>query len=160
MSIILRPIGIIRSPFQEQAGTPIQSVYSQAEGTIQILEEFKASLKDIELFCHIILLYWFHRSVSWKPLIIPYRDTQERGIFAVRAPARPNPIGISTVDLVERHSGILRFKGIDVLDGTPLIGLKPFAPEFDNRPHATSGWLAQSVERKKAHKRFAKTSNP
>ncbi|MFW9916614.1 MAG: tRNA (N6-threonylcarbamoyladenosine(37)-N6)-methyltransferase TrmO, partial [Candidatus Thorarchaeota archaeon] len=100
MSHVANPIGIIRSPFDKQAGTPIQSIYSEAIGEVEIFEEFERGLKDIELFSHIFLIYWFHRIDTWKPLVTPFRDTELRGIFATRAPLRPNPIGISVVSLV------------------------------------------------------------
>ena len=154
MSYSLKPIGVIRSPFDNPAGTPIQPAYSSALGTVEVFEEFKVGLKDIELFSHIFLIYWFDRAGAWKPLVVPYRDIQQRGIFAVRAPLRPNPIGISVVKLLNRRGRTLEIKGVDILNGTPLIDLKPYVPKFDSYPKATSGWLNTGTNQTTADSRF------
>jgi len=138
----IKPIGIIHSPFNESAGTPIQSgMTAGTEGTVEIFEEYKPGLKDIDGFERIWLMYWFNRASLPKLLVKPYLDTHERGLFATRAPARPNPIGISPVRLIEVTGNILRVTDIDILDGTPLLDIKPYAPYFDCFEVKRSGWL-------------------
>jgi tRNA-Thr(GGU) m(6)t(6)A37 methyltransferase TsaA len=145
MALSLHPIGIIHSPFREKSETPIQAAFSQAEGTVEVYSEYVAGLQDIEGFSHIILLYWFHQSDGYRLLVRPFLDQQERGVFAVRYPARPNPIGISVVELVGREGNQLRVRGLDVLDGTPLLDIKPFVPAFDHREGTRIGWLKDRV---------------
>ena len=143
--MVCRPIGVIHSPFHEQGEIPIQAVLSLAEGTVEVYPEFAAGLKDTEGFSHIVLLYWFHRSAGYRLRVRPFLDPEERGLFATRYPARPNPIGISTVELLGRDGNRLQIRGVDVLDGTPLLDIKPFVPAFDNREGAWMGWLEGRV---------------
>ncbi len=140
----IHPIGIIRTPFKSSKAVPIQSIKSNAQGYIELSEEFCDGLKSLDGFSHIILLYWFHRAKAPKMQMKPYLDTESHGIFAIRAPSRPNPIGISIVKLTRIEGVRLYIEGVDMLDGTPLLDIKPFVPEFDNRPLATSGWLGNS----------------
>jgi len=98
-------------------------------------------LKDIEGFSHIIILYFFHESRDYSLSVKPFLDSDRHGVFATRHPNRPNPIGISVVRLLERRGSILRVKGVDVLDGTPLIDIKPYVPSFDQATDAKIGWL-------------------
>jgi tRNA-Thr(GGU) m(6)t(6)A37 methyltransferase TsaA len=138
-----KPIGVIRSPFREAAGTPIQAaVAGDAEGTVELLDEFASGLKDLEGFERIWLLYWFDRA-AWdgKLIVTPYRDTTPRGVFSTRAPSRPNPIGLSSVKLLNIERNLVKVHGIDVLDGTPLLDIKPYAPRFDCFEAARAGWL-------------------
>lgn len=145
MELSLHPIGLIHSPFRDQGETPIQSAFSQAEGTVEVYPEYVAGLQDIEGFSHIILLYWFHRSDGYRLVVKPFMDQVERGLFSIRYPARPNPIGISVVELVRREGNQLHVQGLDVLDGTPLLDIKPFVPRFDHRENTRVGWLTDKI---------------
>ncbi len=111
------------------------------------MPEFADGLQDIEGFSYIILLYVFHKSLGYDLLVTPFLDNQKHGLFATRYPARPNPIGLSVVKLLERHANLLDVEGLDVLDGTPLLDIKPFVPDFDNRPVEKTGWYADRRER-------------
>ncbi len=157
--ITLTPIGVIRSPHQTAAGTPIQPTYAgEYEGQVIVNEEYEKALDDIEGFERIWLIYLLDRAGAFRPRIIPYRDIREHGLFATRSPCRPNPIGLSVVDLVAREGNILRIKGIDVLDGTPLLDIKPYVPEFDAHPVSKAGWLDERrSERTEADDRFHQT---
>jgi tRNA-Thr(GGU) m(6)t(6)A37 methyltransferase TsaA len=141
------PIGIIHSPFKEPSGVPIQaSAAEDTKGTVEVFPEFADGLKDVEGFSHIILLYHFH--LAGKALQVkPYMDDQLRGVFATRAPSRPNPIGMSIVRLVRVEGGMLHIRDIDVVDGTPLLDIKPYVPEFDVREATSIGWLKKRVDR-------------
>jgi tRNA-Thr(GGU) m(6)t(6)A37 methyltransferase TsaA len=139
----LRTIGIIRSPFPKPQGTPIQPLYAdRARGRILVNQEYADALEDIEGFDRIWLVYLMHLVSSWKPRVIPFRDTREHGLFATRSPSRPNPIGLSSVELLSRDGNCLEVAGIDVVDGTPLLDIKPYVPDFDAHPKARSGWFA------------------
>lgn len=155
-TFVCRPIGVIRSPHRAPAGTPIQPCYAQgAEGEVVVREDLEPALMDVEGFERIWLLYAFDRAGSFEPRVTPYRDTQEHGLFATRAPSRPNPLGISVVRLIARADNVLRVCDVDVLDGTPLLDIKPYVPEFDAYPDAKAGWLDQRRdERRVADARF------
>jgi tRNA-Thr(GGU) m(6)t(6)A37 methyltransferase TsaA len=140
MEFIMRPIGIIHSPFTEKDKTSIQASRSQAIGLVEIHPEFADGLKDIEALSHIYLLYAFHQSLGYELQIKPFLDNQEHGIFATRYPYRPNPIGLSIVKLVSRKENTLTVEGIDTLDGTPLLDIKPYVPDFDLRTDVRTGW--------------------
>ena len=140
MEIIMHPIGIIRSPFTEKERTPIQASRSQAIGLVEVFSEFADGLKDIEDLSHIYLLYAFHESSGYTLHVKPFLDDREHGIFATRYPRRPNPIGISIVRLVARQRNILTVEGVDMLDGTPLLDIKPYVPDFDLRTEVHAGW--------------------
>lgn len=152
----LRIIGRINSPFIEAAGTPIQPVYAQgAVGQVTVEEQFATALDDIEGFERLWLIYWMDRPAPFRPLVIPYRDTKEHGLFATRSPCRPNPIGLSTVRFVRREGRVLQVADIDVLDGTPLLDIKPYVPHFDSFPTAKAGWFEQNgIDRQVADERF------
>ena len=156
----LKAIGIIHSPFQRAAGTPIQPrAAGGAEGTVQVFDEFAAGLKDLEGFGRIWLIYWFDRAIHRKCNLVvrPYLDDTPRGVFATRAPARPNPIGLSPVRLLEVRGNTLHVSDLDVLDGTPLLDIKPYFPQFDSFTNVKSGWLRGSTLRgAKADNRFEK----
>jgi tRNA-Thr(GGU) m(6)t(6)A37 methyltransferase TsaA len=140
------PIGVIHSPFKEPKGTPIQSIAAKGiEGTVELFQEFNEGLKDLDGFSHIMLIYHFH--MSKEPLLIvkPFLDDQIRGVFSTRAPNRPNPVGISIVELINIEGNILRVKDLDILDGTPLIDIKPYVPEFDIREYIRIGWLEKNL---------------
>ncbi len=154
--LTLRPIGVIHSPHREAAGTPIQSVYAEAsEGEVVLDPEFVPALADIEGFERLWLLYAFDRAGTYRPRVVPYRDTVEHGLLATRSPCRPNPLGLSVVRLLGREGNRLRVAGLDILDGTPLLDIKPYVPDFDAFPGAKAGWLdARRSERKHADGRF------
>jgi tRNA-Thr(GGU) m(6)t(6)A37 methyltransferase TsaA len=122
---------------------------------VVVREDLEPALMDVEGFERIWLLYAFDRAGSFEPRVTPYRDTQEHGLFATRAPSRPNPLGISVVRLIARADNVLRVCDVDVLDGTPLLDIKPYVPEFDAYPDAKAGWLDQRRdERRVADARF------
>jgi tRNA-Thr(GGU) m(6)t(6)A37 methyltransferase TsaA len=140
MDYLMRPIGMIHSPFTEKSETPIQPSRSQAIGRVELYPQFTDGLQDIEGFSHLILLYVFHRASKYSLQVTPFLDDQLRGLFSTRYPSRPNPIGISTVRFVSRDSNGFEVEGIDVLDGTPLLDIKPYMPEFDIRENVSAGW--------------------
>jgi tRNA-Thr(GGU) m(6)t(6)A37 methyltransferase TsaA len=156
MEFGLRAIGIIRSPFIEAPGTPIQPAFARgAEGQVIVDEPFAPALDDLEGFGRVWLIYWMDRAAAFKPRVVPYRDTRERGLFATRSPCRPNPIGMSAVRLVRREGRVLQIAEVDVLDGTPLLDLKPYVPEFDAFPRSKAGWFETcGVDRTVADRRF------
>ena len=154
--IVMRPIGVIRSPHRTPAGTPIQPTYAKdVEGEVVVAAELEPALADIDGFERIWLVYCLDRAGPFRPRVVPYRDNQERGLFATRAPSRPNPLGLSVVRLLSRQGNVLRVRGLDILDGTPLLDIKPYVPEFDAHPDSEAGWLeAGREERREADGRF------
>ncbi len=161
-SFNLRTIGVIHSPFAEAAGTPIQPCYARgAAGEILVDEAYAAALDDIEGFARVWLLYWMDRVEGYKPRVVPYRDTREHGLFATRSPSRPNPIGMSVVRFVRREGRMLHVADIDVLDGTPLLDIKPYVPDFDAHPGSKAGWFdAVGDDRVVADERFHRKTEP
>ncbi len=158
MQIIYYPIGLVHTPFKEIEGMPIQPTGATGvQGTIEILPDFVEGLQDIEGFSHIILLYHFHRVEAASLTVPPFLDSRPHGVFATRAPKRPNPIGLSIVRLLRREENILHVENIDLLDETPLLDIKPYVPEFDQQPVERVGWLAQAkgkVRNKRSDGRF------
>jgi tRNA-Thr(GGU) m(6)t(6)A37 methyltransferase TsaA len=143
-----KPIGVIHSPFKEPRGTPIQPAGAKGtSGTVEIFPEYAKGLKDIEGFSHIILLYHFHLSKRSALLAKPYMDNETHGVFAMRGPSRPNPIGISVVRLVRVEGNMLHIQDVDIVDGTPLLDIKPYIPEFDIREVERIGWLEKNVRK-------------
>lgn len=142
------PIGTINTPFETAAGMPIQpSVAEDATGLVELDPEYGPALADLDGFSHCILLYQFHESDGeYSTVVQPFLDEAERGLFATRAPKRPNDIGLSVVEIESIDGATLTVRGIDVLDGTPLLDVKPFVPEFDVPEDTESGWLAASDE--------------
>ncbi len=147
--ISYKPIGIIHSPHKKSKGTPIQPTANnnQTEGFVEIFPQYAEGLSDIENFSHIIIIYHFHLSKNFSLKVKPYMHNKEHGIFAVRAPSRPNPIGFSIVELLERDRNKLKIKQIDILDKTPVLDIKPFVAEFDNRNPQKSGWLKNNIHK-------------
>jgi len=135
------PIGIIHSPFQSKKDTPIQPYRSKAIGRVEVFEKYQDGLCDTERFSHLILIYKFHKSRGYRLKVKPFLDDQLRGLFATRYPGRPNQIGLSVVRLIKREGNILFVKGIDVLDGTPLLDIKPYVPYFEPQERISIGWL-------------------
>ncbi|MCK4716136.1 MAG: tRNA (N6-threonylcarbamoyladenosine(37)-N6)-methyltransferase TrmO [Candidatus Marinimicrobia bacterium] len=155
-----KPIGVIHSPFKEPKGTPIQPAGARGiNGTVEVFPEYAEGLKDIEGFSHIILICHFHLSRGWSLEVKPFMDDQLHGLFATRAPARPNPIGISIVRLVRVEENILHIQDVDIVDGTPLLDIKPYIPEFDMRDVEKIGWLEKNLHKlstSKDDERFVK----
>jgi tRNA-Thr(GGU) m(6)t(6)A37 methyltransferase TsaA len=142
------PIGIIHTPFTDTTGMPIQPNGARGErGSVEIFYEYADGLKDIEGFSHLFLIYSFHRCISYQLTVTPFLDTTPRGVFATRAPRRPNAIGLSVVRLIEVKGTTLVIEDVDILDGTPLLDLKPYVPAFDAYPDASPGWLERSVHK-------------
>lgn len=154
--LTIETIGSIETPFHEPAGTPIQPSRARgACGTVHIDARFHDALKDLDGFERIWLVYWFHLAPLARLTLTPFLDTAERGVFATRAPARPSPIGISVVRLVAIRDGCLEVEGVDVVDGTPLLDVKPYVPEFDCYPDSKAGWFdASRSQRRVADSRF------
>lgn len=140
MDYKMRPIGVIHSPFTEKSETPIQPSRSQSIGKVELFPQFADGLQDIEGFSHLILLYVFHRATEYSLQVTPFLDDQTHGLFSTRYPCRPNPIGLSIVRLISRDANVLEIEGVDVLDGTPLLDIKPYMPEFDIRQNVRAGW--------------------
>ncbi len=142
MEFTLIPIGTIHTPFADTEKTPIQSSRTQAHGTAEVAPELGKGLQDIEGFSHLILVYMLDRTAGYELLVKPFLDDVSHGVFATRYPRRPNPIGISIVRLLHRQGNLLEFEGADMLDGTPLLDIKPYIPEFDVRQASGIGWYA------------------
>jgi len=158
MTIQFKAIGRIHTPFDTIAGMPIQPTGAAGvRGTVELFAAYAEGLKDLIGFSHIILLYHFHRSGRPKLIVEPFLDKTPHGVFATRAPSRPNAIGLSIVKLIEIKDCRLTVENIDVLDGTPLLDIKPYVPEFDHHPADRTGWLARAqgaVKNYKSDKRF------
>jgi tRNA (adenine37-N6)-methyltransferase len=152
----LRIIGTIFSSHASPEGTPIQPTYAaESRGEVVVDERYADALDDLGGFDRIWLLYWCHRASDWKPKIVPFRDTVRRGLFATRVPSRPNSIGLSVVRLLGRSGRRLDISDVDVVDGTPLLDIKPYVPMFDSHPDARAGWFeAGSTKRTRADDRF------
>ncbi|HNS17830.1 MAG TPA: tRNA (N6-threonylcarbamoyladenosine(37)-N6)-methyltransferase TrmO [Bacteroidales bacterium] len=141
--IIYQPIGIIYTPYETLTGMPIQpSSAPGVIGTIELYPEFTAGIKDLDGFSHLILLYHFHMSRGYKLEVTPFLDDQLRGLFATRAPNRPNSIGLSVVELISIHNNILHIANVDILNGTPLLDIKPYIPAFELIKNLKTGWYA------------------
>ena len=148
MVLTFKPIGTIHSPYKEKRGVPIQGIFDpESKGRIDIFEEFEPGLKDIEGFSHLILLYLFDRSKGYNLICKPYMEDKNHGVFATRAPKRPNPIGLSVVRLEKREGPILYVAEVDILDETPLLDIKPFIPDIDHRENVRVGWLEGPLQK-------------
>jgi tRNA (adenine37-N6)-methyltransferase len=158
MKIEFQPIGVIHTPFSEPNGMPIQPAGAVGvKGTVEVFEAYLSGLKDLNGFSHIILLYHFHRSQSFDLQVVPFMDSESRGLFATRAPKRPNAIGLSVVQLDRIENGLLYVQNVDILDGTPLLDIKPYVPEFDAQVEVQTGWLEKArktVSSRKSDDRF------
>lgn len=152
--IEIRPIGVIHTPFESRVGVPIQGLLTADHhaGTVEVDPRWADALVDVEGFSHLILIYLFHGAkVCEQTAVKPFMDDVEHGIFAVRSPLRPNPIGLTTVRFVARRGNLLEVDGVDMLDGTPLLDIKPYLPEFDSFPDATSGWADRGLRKPELH---------
>jgi tRNA-Thr(GGU) m(6)t(6)A37 methyltransferase TsaA len=144
--LVLQPIGVVRSPYVEKMQAPRQpDVEGGAVGRVELQagRDFEHALEDLETFRYVWLLFWFDQSEGWRPKVLPPRSEKRRGLFATRAPHRPNPIGMSLVELTRIDGLVLHVKGLDLLDGTPILDIKPYIPYADSRPDADHGWLEE-----------------
>lgn len=139
MKLELEPIGVVRSPYKIRKEAPPQGGEETSE--IEIFDEYKKGLKDIEGFSHLHILYWLHESKGYTLSVRTPWDPAPRGLFATRTPHRPNPIGHSVVELIRREEKTLRVKGLDAIEGTSVLDIKPYIPKIDSKPHAKVGWL-------------------
>ena len=145
MRFTYQPIGTIYTPFAETEGMPIQSALAAGtRGQVDVLPEFAEGLKDLDGFSHIILLYHFHRCTGSRLIVTPFLDDRPRGVFATRAPVRPNPIGLSIVKLLSVHQNILQVANVDMLDATPQLDIKPYVPQFDHCDAPRTGWMEKA----------------
>jgi tRNA-Thr(GGU) m(6)t(6)A37 methyltransferase TsaA len=161
MKITYTPIGIIHSPFHALQGMPIQPAsQTSAPGHIELLSEYVPGLKDLQGFSHIILIYHLHESRGYSLVVTPFLDSAKHGVFATRAPRRPNPIGLSVVELLKIDGAILYVANLDVLDGTPLLDIKPFVPTFDAPAGFRLGWLKEVKDQVKTARSDARFENP
>ena len=150
MKVEYDPIGCVHSPFHDTQGMPIQpSRAADVRGSVVVEQEYVPGLKDLDGFSHIILLCHMHRSRPPELAVIPYLDDQERGVFATRSPSRPNAIGLSVVRLIGIEGATLEIAELDLLDGTPVLDIKPYIGEFDCRGTARFGWLEEARARKR-----------
>ena len=148
--IEFRSIGIVHSPFTRLEGMPIQpKSAAAAEGWVEVLPEYEEGLRDLDGFSHAILLYYFHRASRVELVVTPFLDDEPRGVFSTRAPTRPNPIGLSIVPILKIEGRRIDVANIDILDGTPLLDIKPFVPPFDLPEDTRIGWLSGRTDRLK-----------
>ena len=158
MNVLYKPIGVIHSPFTDLEEMPIQPTSDASRpGTVEIYPEFVDGLKDLEGFSHIYLIYHLHKVNKSRLVVTPFLDKEPHGIFATRAPSRPNPIGLSLVKIVGLEGNLIHVDQVDVLDGTPLLDIKPYVPEFENVDFVQIGWLEKAkgqIRSRKSDDRF------
>jgi len=144
--IKLKPIGVVHSPFKEPFGVPKDSTDGMNyQGTVEIFSQYKDGLKDLDSFSHIIILFYFHKSEYYHLISKPYLDDHPRGVFATRSPHRPNLIGLSVVKLLRIDDNIIYVGGIDMIEGTPVLDIKPYIPEFESNEGIRIGWLEEKI---------------
>ena len=160
--VVYRPIGVVHSPFKEPQDVPIQSVAARGiMGHVEVAGEYVEGLRDVEGFSHLILIYHCHLAQDYSLLVRPFLDERLHGVFSTRAPSRPNPIGVSVVRLTKIEKNLLHIQDVDIIDGTPLLDIKPFVPEFDQRKAEKIGWLTEKVDKLHSSRddgRFAKNT--
>ncbi len=145
--IIFEPIGTVFSPFKQPAGTPIQpKAAGETAGRVELLPQYVEGLASLDGFSHIVLLCYLHLAKDYQLKVRPFLDDRQHGLFATRAPARPNPIGLSVVALDRIEGATLHIRGVDLVDGTPLLDLKPYVPAFDAPTAVRLGWLADKID--------------
>lgn len=147
MEFRFKPIGVIHTPFKTRRETPRQGFLTKEVGEVEIYDRYEKGLKDIEGFSHLILIWMFHE-FRGRPLIVTpphHPEPKPRGVFATRSPDRPNPIGVTIVKLLERRGNRLKIQGIDMLDGTPLLDIKPYVPDLDRPKRVKTGWMKGKV---------------
>ena len=148
-SLALKPIGIIHAPYKNTGEAPYQGYKSEEISQIEVFQEFEEGLKDIEGFSHIIVIYWFHKSQEYHLLVKTPWDDSVHGLFTTRSPHRPCPLGLTVVELVAREKNILKVKGLDAIDGTPLLDIKPYIPSIDEGSVMKPGWLQGKLGKKR-----------
>jgi formylmethanofuran dehydrogenase subunit E len=153
----LQPIGIIHSPFKDRKRCPPQG--REEVCRIEIFEQYAEGLKDIDGFSQLILLYWLHSTKDYSLLVKTPWDSEPHGVFATRSPNRPNALGFSVVELIEREGNKLKVKGLDALEGTPLIDIKPYLPEIDSKTNVRVGWVKETDFSKVYGKSFKETKH-
>jgi tRNA (adenine37-N6)-methyltransferase len=143
------PIGVLRSPYTALDGMPLQTVAAtEVEATVDLDARVHGALRDLDGFSHLWLIAHLHRVDGWTPEVTPFLDDDRpRGVLATRSPRHPNPVGLSLVELLAVEPGALRIRGIDLLDGTPVLDVKPYVPLFDARVDVRTGWFADAAER-------------
>jgi len=142
------PIGVVHSPFKEPKGTPIQPTAALGiKATVEIYHEYEEGLQDLESFSHIIIIYHFHLSKHYNLKVKPYMDNKLHGVFATRSPSRPNPIGLSVVRLISIEKNILNIQNIEIIEGTPVLDIKPYIPEFTTNEKIKIGWLENNIHK-------------
>ncbi len=145
--IVFRPIGVIRTPFEQTDGMPIQATAAVGvRGRIELDGALTEGLADLDGFSHLILLYHLHRITEPRLTVTPFLDDSPRGVFATRSPARPNPIGLSTVRLIGISGATIEIEDVDMVDGTPLLDIKPYVPAFDAREGVAIGWYTDRLD--------------
>ena len=137
----VEPIGIIHTPFKHKNDTPVQSSRSSVIGRIEVFKKYEEGLCDIDGFSHIVLIFRFHKSRGYRLKLKPFLDNNLRGVFTTRAPRRPNQLGVSIVKLLKRRRNMLTVEGVDMLNGTPLLDIKPYIPTSDPKRGVRIGWL-------------------
>jgi tRNA (adenine37-N6)-methyltransferase len=147
MHILIHPIGVVHSPFLTPEGLPIQAASSEISGTIEIYPDYIDGVRDLDGFDHLILLYRFHLATKESLRVTPFLDDEPRGVFATRAPTRPNRIGLSIVQLLKVTGNVLDIGNVDIVSGTPVIDIKPYVPAFDTRAPGRIGWFAGKLDR-------------
>lgn len=146
--IIFKPIGVVHSGYTEKKDVPIQGMYShESHGSVEVFAEYEEALKDVSGFSHLILLYHFHKADGPRLLFKPFLDKEVRGMFSIRHFNRPNPIGISIVKVNALNGRFLDVTDVDILDGTPLLDIKPYVPDFDERSCVSTGWYSNASEK-------------
>jgi tRNA-Thr(GGU) m(6)t(6)A37 methyltransferase TsaA len=147
MKVRFKSIGTIHTPHKTKDGIPIQSKYAKGiKGTIKLKKKYISGLLDLDGFSHIYLIYYFHKSEGYKLQVIPFLDKLVHGVFSTRAPRRPNAIGISVVKLISINDNMLEIENVEMLDGTPLLDIKPYIPEFDNYKVEKRGWFSKNID--------------
>ncbi|MBK8974287.1 MAG: tRNA (N6-threonylcarbamoyladenosine(37)-N6)-methyltransferase TrmO [Planctomycetes bacterium] len=142
LSFQARPVGVVRSPYRVHHGTPRQPrAGERRDGAVVLRQGLQNLLRDLDGFSHVWIVAWLNYCYGWNDLVVPPRDTRKRGLFATRAPHRPNPIGISVVELLRIERRVLHIGAHDLLDGTPVLDIKPYVPYADALPDARTGWL-------------------
>jgi tRNA (adenine37-N6)-methyltransferase len=163
--IVYQPIGVIRTPFNSIDKMPVQPCGAKrTRGIVELDHELLPGLIDIGGFSHLILIYHFHLAKGYKLYVVPFMDDHPHGIFATRAPNRPNPIGMSIVKLIKVEGNLLHVEGVDMVNSTPLLDIKPFYTKYDNRPDAIAGWLENNkdidITKIKSDLRYDKEKSP
>jgi tRNA-Thr(GGU) m(6)t(6)A37 methyltransferase TsaA len=160
--VVYKPIGVVYSPFKAPQDVPIQSVAAEGvTGIVEVAREYVEGLRDVDGFSHLILVYHCHLAQDYSLLVRPFLDERLHGVFSTRAPSRPNPVGVSVVRLTRMEKNMLHIQDVDIIDGTPLLDIKPFVPEFDQRKAERIGWLTKKVDKMHSSRddgRFAKNS--